>query len=49
MMVRKYSRGKHQEKMLDGPTKWVNVKNKKATRDGDVWKVMIAIAKEQGT
>ena len=49
----KRSCGKQREKMLDGLTKWRNVRRVtealKATRDRDVWKVMIAYAKEHGT
>ena len=45
--------GKQQQKMMDGLTKWLKVGRMtealKARRDRDVWKVMIAYAKEHGT
>ena len=49
----KNSRGKQNEKMLDGITKWLKegrmTEALKVTRDRDTWKVIIAYAKEQGT
>ena len=39
--------------MLDGPIKWLKVgqvtDTLKVTRNRDVWKVMVAYAKEHGT
>ena len=53
MIKGKHSRDKQRKKMLDGLTKVLNVKwvtdALKTLRDQDVWKVMIALAKEQGT
>ena len=48
MIKKKIQKENEWEKMLDGPTKWLNVKQVtetlKATRDLDAWKVMIAYA-----
>ena len=45
--------GKQRQKMLEGLTKWLKVgivvETLKGTRNRDVWKVMIAHAKEHGT
>ena len=53
MIEGKCSRGKECEKMLDELTKWLKVERMtealKVMRDRDVWKVMIAFAKEHGT
>ena len=38
-------KGKGKEKMLDGLSKWL----KEATRYRDIWKVMVAYAKEHDT
>ena len=46
----KHSRGKQQEKILDGVTKWLNLGRVTdeimATRGKHVWKVMITCVKE---
>ena len=45
--------GNQRQKMLDGLTKWIKegqvTKSLKATGHRDVWKVIIAYAKERGT
>ena len=45
--------GKQRQKMLEGLTKWLKVgivvETLKGTKIRDVWKVMIAHAKEHGT
>ena len=52
MIEGKHSRGIQHEKMLDGLTKWLKVvrvtEPLKATRDRDVWKVMITYANDPG-
>ena len=53
MMKGKRSMGKQSENMLDGLTKWLEVgrvtEALKATWDRDLWKIMIAFAKQHVT
>ena len=53
MIKGKRSRGKQQEKMLDGLTKWLKegrvTEALKAMKDRDAWKVMITYAEEHDT
>ena len=53
MIEEKRCREKHQEKMLNGLTKWLNIGQVadalKVMRDRDGWKVIVLCAKEQGT
>ena len=53
MLEGNWSRGRPQEKMLDGLTSWLKVENLtdilRAAKDRDVWRELITNATKQGT